>query len=82
MPVTVQRVGTMLTPFFTDAPVRELRRREARATSAAYSAFFHAMLEGGVYLPPSAFEAAFTSAVHGDAELAAFETALGSAWAR
>jgi glutamate-1-semialdehyde aminotransferase len=40
------------------------------------------MLEGGVYLPPSAFESAFTSAVHGEAELAAFENALGSAWAR
>ena len=40
------------------------------------------MLEGGVYLPPSAFEAAFTSAVHGDAELAALEAALGSAWPR
>jgi glutamate-1-semialdehyde 2,1-aminomutase len=40
------------------------------------------MLEGGVYLPPSAFEAAFTSAAHGEAELAAVETALASAWPR
>jgi glutamate-1-semialdehyde aminotransferase len=40
------------------------------------------MLEGGVYLPPSAFEAAFSSAMHGDVELAAFEAALGSAWVR
>jgi glutamate-1-semialdehyde aminotransferase len=38
--------------------------------------------EAGVYLPPSAFEAAFTSAVHGEAELAAFEAALTSAWRR
>jgi glutamate-1-semialdehyde 2,1-aminomutase len=53
-----------------------------RCDRAAYGAFFHAMLEGGVYLAPSAFEAAFTSTVHGDAELAAFEAALGSAWAR
>ena len=36
----------------------------------------------GVYLAPSPFEAAFTSAVHGETELAALETALGSAWAR
>ena len=79
--VTVQRVGTMLTPFFTDAPVRDYAAAK-RCDRAAYGAFFHAMLEGGVYLAPSAFEAAFTSAVHGDTELAAFEAALGSAWAR
>jgi glutamate-1-semialdehyde 2,1-aminomutase len=79
--VTVQRVGTMLTPFFASAPVRDFAA--ARATDrAGYNAFFHAMLEGGVYLPPSAFEAAFTSAVHGDAELAAIETALASTWRR
>ncbi len=48
-----------------------------RSDRAAYAAFFHAMLDAGVYLAPSAFEAAFTSAVHGEAELAAFEAALG-----
>jgi glutamate-1-semialdehyde 2,1-aminomutase len=79
--VTVQRVGTMLTPFFTDRPVRDYAAAK-RCDRGAYGAFFHAMLEGGVYLAPSAFEAAFTSAVHGDVELAAFETALASAWAR
>jgi len=77
----VQRVGTMLTPLFTDAPVHDYAEAK-RCDRAAYNAFFHAMLEGGVYLAPSAFEAAFTSAVHGDAELVAFEAALGSAWAR
>ena len=56
--------------------------RPSATDQAAYNAFFHAMLESGVYLAPSAFEAAFTSAVHGDAELAAFEAALSSAWAR
>ena len=79
--VTVQRVGTMLTPFFTDSPVRNYADAK-RCDRVSYSAFFHAMLDSGVYLAPSAFEAAFTSAGHGDAELAAFETALGSAWAR
>jgi glutamate-1-semialdehyde 2,1-aminomutase len=79
--VTVQRVGTMLTPFFTDAPVRNYADAK-RCDRAAYASFFHAMLEAGVYLAPSAFEAAFTSAAHGEAELAAFETALGSAWVR
>ena len=79
--VTVQRVGTMLTPFFTDAPVRDYADAK-RCDRAAYAAFFHAMLDGGVYLAPSAFEAAFTSAAHGDPELAALESALRSAWAR
>jgi glutamate-1-semialdehyde 2,1-aminomutase len=79
--VTVQRVGTMLTPFFSPTPVGDFTG--ARATDrAGYNAFFHAMLEGGVYLAPSAFEAAFTSAVHGEAELAAIETALASTWRR
>jgi len=81
VPVTVQRVGTMLTPFFTATPVRDFAA--ARGTDrAAYNAFFHAMLDGGVYLPPSAFEAGFTSAAHGEAELAAVEAALTSTWRR
>ena len=79
--VTVQRVGTMLTPFFAAAPVRDFAA--ARQTDrAGYNAFFHSMLDGGVYLPPSAFEAGFTSAIHGEAELAAVEAALTSTWRR
>jgi glutamate-1-semialdehyde 2,1-aminomutase len=81
VPVTVQRVGTMLTPFFTAAPVRDFDAAR-RTDRAAYNAFFHAMLAGGVYLPPSAFEAGFTSAIHGEAELAAVEAALTSTWRR
>jgi glutamate-1-semialdehyde 2,1-aminomutase len=53
-----------------------------RCDRTAYAGFFHAMLEAGVYLAPSAFEAGFSSTAHGEAELAAFEAALGSAWAR
>jgi glutamate-1-semialdehyde 2,1-aminomutase len=79
--ITIQRVGTMLTPFFTELPVHD-NAGAKRTDKPAYNAFFHAMLEGGIYLPPSAFEAWFTSAAHGDLELAALETALGSAWAR
>jgi glutamate-1-semialdehyde 2,1-aminomutase len=81
VPVTVQRVGTMLTPFFTDAPVRSYA--DARAADRdAYARFFHAMLDAGVYLPASAFEAAFTSSAHGDAELARLDEALAGAWRR
>ena len=77
VPIVVQRVGTMLTPFFTPAPVRDYADTQ-RADRDAYAAFFHRMLAGGVYLPPSQFEACFTSAAHGRAEL----DALGSGLAR
>ena len=67
VPLTVQRVGTMFTPFFTAAPVRDFAAARA-ADRDRYAAFFHAVLDAGVYLPPSPFEAAFTSAVHGELE--------------
>ena len=81
VPLTVQRVGTMFTPFFTEGPVRTFAEAK-RADTQAYGRFFHAMLESGVYLPPSAFEAAFTSAVHGEQELELFDSALRTAWPR
>jgi glutamate-1-semialdehyde 2,1-aminomutase len=81
VPLRVQRVGTMFTPFFTAEAVRDFAGAK-RTDRNAYIHFFHAMLEAGVYLPPSAFEAAFSSAVHGEVELAAFEAALGSVWQR
>lgn len=77
----VQRVGTMFTPFFTKQPVRDFAEAK-RTDREAYRRFFHAMLEAGVYLPPSPFEAAFSSSVHGEAELEALEGGLGAAWLR
>jgi glutamate-1-semialdehyde 2,1-aminomutase len=82
VPVQVNRVGSMLTVFFSAAPVFDAATARAAAPKR-FAAFFHAMLEGGVYLPPSQFEAAFLSTAHGDAELdrtlaaapAAFEAA-------
>jgi len=79
VPLTVQRVGTMFTPFFTGEPVRDFAEAK-RTDREGYRRFFHAMLEAGVYLPPSAFEAAFASSVHGPAELEVLEAALGAAW--
>jgi glutamate-1-semialdehyde 2,1-aminomutase len=81
VPLTVQRVGTMFTPFFTAEPVRDFAGAK-RTDREAYTRFFHAMLEAGVYLPASPFEAAFASSVHGEAELDVLETALGAAWPR
>ena len=79
VPLIVQRVGTMFTPFFTARPVRTYA--EAKQTDReAYGRFFHAMLQAGIYLPPSAFEAAFSSTVHGENELDRLSTALGAAW--
>jgi glutamate-1-semialdehyde 2,1-aminomutase len=72
--LTVQRVGTMFTPFFTDRPVTDFRSAKV-CDRERHAAFFHRMLEAGVYLPPSQFEAAFTSAVHGEDEAAAFARA-------
>jgi glutamate-1-semialdehyde 2,1-aminomutase len=79
VPLTVQRVGTMFTPFFTGEAVRDFAGAK-RTDREAYPRFFHAMLEAGVYLPPSAFEAAFASSVHGQPELELLEAALGAAW--
>ena len=66
--VTVQRVGSMFTFFFTGRPVQ---RWEDAATcdTAKYAAFFHHLLENGVYFPPSQFEAAFLSAAHDEEAL-------------
>ena len=67
--VQVNRVGSMLTVFFTvDAGLR--RRHGARKASAKrFGAFFHTLLENGVYFPPSQFEAAFLSTAHSEADL-------------
>ena len=68
VPHTVNRVGSMLTVFFTEGPVTTFEDA-ARTDTAAFRRFFHALLEGGVYWPPSAYEAAFVSAAHSDEDL-------------
>ncbi len=60
---TVQSAGTMFSVFFTDGPVRDFDDAQ-RQDTAAFAAFFHAMLDRGVYLPPSAYETWFVSAAH------------------
>jgi glutamate-1-semialdehyde 2,1-aminomutase len=75
VPLQVQRVGTMLTPFFSADPVTDYASAK-RSDAARYARFFNAMLDAGVYLPPSQFEAVFTSSAHGDAELAHFAGAV------
>ena len=65
---TVNRVGSMWTGFFAEGPIDEYRSAK-RSDTERYGRFFHAMLDAGVYLPPSQFEAAFVSLQHGDVEL-------------
>ena len=69
VPATVNRVGSMLTAFFTAGPVTDWTSA-ARADRTRYAAFFHAMLGRGVYLAPSQFEAAFLSLAHSPDEVA------------
>jgi glutamate-1-semialdehyde 2,1-aminomutase len=66
-PVTVNRVGSMLTLFFSAEPVRDFAGARA-CNLERYGAFFRGMLASGVYLPPSQFEAAFVSLAHGPRE--------------
>jgi glutamate-1-semialdehyde 2,1-aminomutase len=82
VPVHINVVGSLLTPFFTDRPVRDY----SSATSAdtdRYAKFFRGMLARGVYLPPSQFEAWFLSAAHTtrdvDKTIAAARAAFGEA---
>ncbi|MDH4044001.1 MAG: aminotransferase class III-fold pyridoxal phosphate-dependent enzyme, partial [Gemmatimonadota bacterium] len=85
VPVQVQRVGTMLTVFFHDAPVTNWATASTCDTQA-FGRFHRALLDHGVYWVPSQFEAAFLSAAHGDLEMThtakamerAFQHARGS----
>jgi glutamate-1-semialdehyde 2,1-aminomutase len=76
----VSSTGTMFSVFLTDA-VRTVRDFDDASTTdvAAYAAFFHAMLDQGVYLPPSAYEAWFLSAAHDDRAVARVVDALPAA---
>jgi glutamate-1-semialdehyde 2,1-aminomutase len=77
----LQYAGNMFSFFFTGDPV--LNYEQARAAQTwRYAPFFHAMLEAGVYLPPSAFETWFVSAAHDDEAISRIAAALPrAAWA-
>ena len=72
--ITINRVGSMFTWFFTDQPVTDYETAK-RADTKRFAAFFHHMLERGVYLAPSQFEAGFVSAAHTEADIAATSSA-------
>jgi glutamate-1-semialdehyde 2,1-aminomutase len=66
VPHVLQASGNMFSVFFTDAPAVPDYETAAGQDAEAFKAFFHAMLDRGVYLPPSAFEVWFCSAAHDD----------------
>ena len=78
VPHTVQAAGTMFSVFFREGSVRDFAEASQQDT-AAYAAFFHSMLDQGVYLPPSAYEAWFVSAAHDDRAVSRIIDALPAA---
>jgi glutamate-1-semialdehyde 2,1-aminomutase len=78
VPHRVQSVGTMFSVFFTDEVVTDFEGA-SRQDTQAFAAFFHAMLDAGVHLPPSAYEAWFVSTAHDDRALQTVIDALPAA---
>jgi len=68
IPLVQHRVGSMMTSFFTSEPVVDWNSAK-RSDTKRYGQFFHRMLEQGVYLAPSQFEAAFLSTAHTSADV-------------
>ncbi|MBW1597496.1 glutamate-1-semialdehyde 2,1-aminomutase [Streptomyces sp. JJ38] len=75
---TLQRAGNMFSVFFTDRPVTDYHGARTQETFR-FTAFFHAMLAAGVYLPPSAFESWFVSTALDDAAIERVAAALPGA---
>ena len=68
LPLTANRVGSMFTWFFNPGPVTDWVSA-SKSDTAAFGRFFRSMLDAGVYLPPSQYEAAFLSAVHSEEDV-------------
>ena len=68
VPSTINRVGSMFTGFFNGGPVDSLAQVE-KSDVSGHGRFFHAMLENGVYMAPSQFEAGFVSLAHTDEDI-------------
>lgn len=68
VPLQVVRIGSLWGLFFSSEPVRDYRGAQ-RADGDAYRRFFHAMLQAGVYLPPSPYETCFLSTAHTEEDI-------------
>ena len=67
-PVSINRVGSLLTAFFAQSPISNFQSART-ADTKRYARFFHGMLERGIYLAPSQFEAVFVSLAHTEADI-------------
>ncbi|MEW6386596.1 MAG: glutamate-1-semialdehyde 2,1-aminomutase [Thermodesulfobacteriota bacterium] len=81
VPLCINRVGSMLTLFFTPGPVEDLTGAKVSDLSR-FQAFFQGMLAEGVYLPPSQFEAWFLSLAHTPGDLELVVAAARRVWSR
>lgn len=79
--VTINRVGSMMTMFFTPGPVNDYASAK-KSDTQAYAAFFRSMLGQGIYLAPSQFEAAFLSTAHTPADIAKTVKAARAAFSK
>lgn len=79
VPLTVNRVGSMLTAFFTAEPVHDYASAN-RADTTQFAEWFRRMKANGVLFPPSQFEAAFLSAAHSDEALGFLESSLSDSF--
>ena len=79
--VCFNRVGSLLCCFFSQGPVTDYAGAEG-SSLAAFAAYFGGMMEGGIFLAPSQFEAMFISAAHGEAEVRRTVEAAGAAFRR
>jgi glutamate-1-semialdehyde 2,1-aminomutase len=78
--MTCNRVGSMFTWFFTPGPVTDWNSA-SKSDTEAFGRFFRNMLDSGVYLPPSQYEAAFLSVAHTKPDVQATVTAAKQAFA-
>ncbi|MCF1429089.1 MAG: glutamate-1-semialdehyde 2,1-aminomutase [Shewanella sp.] len=82
IPMSINYVGGMFGFFFTDEPQITLFEQVTKCNMEQFRAFYHGMLDEGVYLAPSAYEAGFLSMAHGEQELAATLAAADRVLAR
>jgi glutamate-1-semialdehyde 2,1-aminomutase len=81
VPVTLQRVGSMITPFFAAGPIRTWTDAD-RADRATFGKWHAALIHEGVHWPPAQFEAGFVSLAHTEAIVDATIDAAGHAFAK
>ena len=79
IPVTINRIGSMITVFFSDQPVTDFASASA-TNSEHFKRWFHGLLSRGVYWPASSYEAAFFSYAHSEQDIDAVIEAAAEAF--